>query len=150
MEFEVEVAFVAEPASHRKLHTKRVFSEKLVLVVPQSFPPMTGAGEISGKTVIAFKVGCAYRRYLEDWMLEVGITPGNVMEMSSYHVILACVAAGTGFAVVPRSVLDGVPVKDQLRVHALPARASKVSTLLAWRADCISAKLNALREMLVA
>lgn len=150
LEFNVEVAFVAEPVSHNTLHTERIFTEELVLVLPQSFPPITRVDEISGRTVIAFGVGCAYRRYLEDWMLEAGITPGSVMEMSSYHVILACVAAGAGFALVPHSVLDAVAVKGQMQVFPVPGRASKVSTLLAWRADFTSAKLNALREILVA
>ena len=63
---------------------------------------------------------------------------------------LACVAAGAGFAVVPHSVLDAVAVKGEMQVIPVPGRASKVSTLLAWRADFASAKLNALREILVA
>lgn len=148
LEFEIEVAFVAAPVAHHALHTRPVFSEELVLVVPQSFPPITHAEAISGRTVIAFKVGCAYRRYLEDWMLEAGITPGGVMEMSSYHAMLACVAAGTGFAVVPRAVLDAVAIDSGFRIHALPDEISKVDTLLAWRADYTSAKLDALETIL--
>ncbi len=147
--YEIEVAFVAGPVSHVALDTAPVFSEELVLVSPESFPPITRVDEMTGRTVIAFKVGCAYRRYLEDWMLETGITPGGVLETSSYHVILACVAAGTGFAAVPRSVLDTVAVKGEFRVHPLPGPASKVDTSLAWRSDYTSAKLDALKEILM-
>ncbi len=149
LEYEIEVAFVAGPVSHVALDTVPVFSEELVLVSPESFPPITRIDEMTGRTVIAFKVGCAYRRYLEDWMLEVGITPGGVLETSSYHVILACVAAGTGFAAVPRSLLDAVAVKGEFRIHPLPGPASKVDTLLAWRSDYTSAKLDALKEILI-
>ena len=148
LEYEIEVAFVAGPVSHVARDTAPVFSEELVLVSPESFPPITRVGEMTGRAVIAFRVGCTYRRYLEDWMLEAGITPGGVLETSSYHVILACVAAGTGFAAVPRSVLDAVAVKDELRIHPLPGPASKVDTLLAWRSDYTSAKLDALKEIL--
>lgn len=148
--FEIEVALVAAPVSHVALRTEPVFSEELVLVVPQSFPPMDRPEEVSGRTVIAFKTGCAYRRYLEDWMRASGVTPGGVMETSSYHVILACVAAGTGFAAVPRSVLDAAAVKGECRLHPLPGPASKVDTLLAWRCDYTSAKLDTLREILQA
>ena len=150
LEFDIEVAFVAEPVSHNALNTEHILTEELVLVVPQSFPSISKVDEISGSTVIAFKVGCAYRRYLEDWMLKVGITPGSVMEMNSYHLILACVAAGAGFAVVPHSVLDAVAVKGQIRVLPMSGKASKVSTLLAWRKDSKSANLNALREIVTA
>ncbi len=149
LEYEIEVAFVAGPVSHVALDTVPVFSEELVLVSPESFPSITRIDEMTGRTVIAFKVGCAYRRYLEDWMLEAGITPGGVLETSSYHVILACVAAGTGFAAVPLSVLDAVAVKGEIRVHPLPGPASKVDTLLAWRSDYTSAKLDALKEILI-
>ena len=148
LDYEIEVAFVAGPVSHVELDTRAVFTEQLVLVTPESFPPFDRAAELTGRTVIAFKVGCAYRRYLEDWMLEAGITPGGVLETSSYHVILACVAAGTGFAAVPRTVLDAVAVKGEIRVHSLPGPAARVETRLAWRADYTSAKLDALTEVL--
>lgn len=150
LEYEIEVAFVAGPVSHVALETLPVFTESLVLVTPESFPPTKRVDEISGRTVIAFKVGCAYRRYLEDWMLDAGITPGGILETSSYHVILACVAAGTGFAAVPRSVLDAVSVKGGIRIHPLPGPAARVDTLLVWRADYTSAKLDALKTTLVA
>lgn len=150
LDFEIEVAFVAGPVAHVALNTKAVFSEELVLVMPPSFPSMAQLHEINGSTVIAFKVGCAYRRYLEDWMREQGITPGGVIESSSYHVILACVAAGAGFAAVPRSVLDAVAIKGECRLHPLTGPASKVDTLLTWRVDYTSAKLDALQEILKA
>jgi DNA-binding transcriptional LysR family regulator len=149
LEYEIEVCFVAGPVSHVALNTVPVFSEQLVLVSPESFPSVTRVDEITGRTVIAFQVGCAYRRYLEDWMLEVGITPGGVLETSSYHVILACVAAGTGFAAVPRSVFDAVAVKGEFQVHPLPGPASSVDTSLAWRSDYTSTKLEALKEILM-
>lgn len=149
LEYEIEVAFVAGPVSHVALETLPVFTESLVLVTPESFPPMNRIDEITGRTVIAFKTGCAYRRYLEDWMLESGITPGGVLETTSYHVILACVAAGTGFAAVPRSVLDAVAVKGEIRVHPLPGPAARIDTSLVWRCDYTSAKLDALKATLV-
>ena len=145
---EIEVALVAEPVGHGALRTEPVFCEQLVLVMPPSFPGMDRPEALSGRTVIAFKTGCAYRRCLEDWMRAAGVKPGGVMETSSYHVILACVAAGTGFAAVPRSVLDAVAVKGECRLHALPGAASKVNTLLAWRSDYTSAKLDTLRQIL--
>ena len=148
LDYEIEAAFVAGPVSHVALETLPVFSESLVLVTPESFPPVARVDEITGRTVIAFKAGCAYRRYLEDWMLEAGITPGGVLETSSYHVILACVAAGTGFAAVPRSVLDAVAVKGEIRTHPLPGPAARVDTSLTWRADYTSAKLDALKAIL--
>ncbi|MDP6342407.1 MAG: LysR substrate-binding domain-containing protein [Alphaproteobacteria bacterium] len=145
---EIEVAFVAEPVAFERIHTLPVFEERLILVAPKSFPPLENTDQISGKTVIAFEAGCAYRRYLEDWLLDAGIVPGNVMAVSSYLAILACVAAGTGYAVVPQTVLDIVAAKGQFLRHPLPGKLSRIKTLLAWRVDYRSAKLDALRELL--
>ena len=148
LNYDIEIAFVAEPVSFDRVSTQPVFEEQLILVAPKSFPPLKNARDISGKTVVGFEAGCAYRRYLEDWLLEAGIVPGSVMAVSSYLAIFACVAAGTGYAVVPQSVLDIVSTKGQFQRYSLPDNLSRIKTLLAWRSDYKSAKLDALKELL--
>ncbi|MCH8834435.1 MAG: LysR family transcriptional regulator [Proteobacteria bacterium] len=148
LNYDVEIAFVAEPVSFETISTQPVFEEELVLVAPQSFPPLENTSEISGKTVVAFEPGCAYRRYLEEWLLASGIVPGGVIAMGSYVAILACVSAGTGFAVVPQSVLDTVSSKGRFRLYPLPDKVARIKTLLAWRSDYKSVKLDALKDLL--
>ena len=148
LNYDVEIAFAAEPVSFETISTQAVFEEELVLVAPQSFPPLENTSEISGKTVVAFEPGCAYRRYLEEWLLESGIVPGGVITMGSYVAILACVSAGTGFAVVPQSVLDTVSSKGRFRLYPLPDKVARIKTLLAWRSDYKSVKLDALKDLL--
>lgn len=148
LSYDIETAFIAEPVSFATISTQPVFEEKLVLVAPQSFPPLENARDISGKTVVAFEPGCAYRRYLEEWLLDSGIVPGGIMAVSSYLAILACVAAGTGFAVVPQCVLDTVASKGQFRLYPLPNKLAHIKTLLAWRTDYQSANLDALKDLL--
>jgi DNA-binding transcriptional LysR family regulator len=145
---DIDVAFAAEPISFEAIETQAVFEEDLVLVTPQSFPPIENTREISGKTVVAFETGCAYRRYLQDWLLEAGIVPGGIMAIGSYIAILACVSAGTGFAVVPQSVLDTISTTGQFQQYPLPGRFTRIKTLLAWRSDYRSAKLDALQTLL--
>ncbi|MGH6660509.1 MAG: LysR substrate-binding domain-containing protein [Rhodospirillales bacterium] len=147
---DVEIAFVAEPVSFDSLRTQPVFEEELVLVAPASFPALENTGEISGRTVIAFEPGCAYRRYLEEWLLESGIVPGGIVAVGSYLAMLACVSAGTGFAVIPRSVMDTVSSKGKFRLYPLPKKFSRIRTMLAWRSDYQSAKLDALKKLLPA
>ena len=146
--YDVDTAFIAEPVSFDSISTEAVFEEQLVLVTPQSFPPVENIREISGKTVVAFEPGCAYRRYLEEWLLESGIVPGGVIAMGSYLAILACVSAGTGFAVIPQCVLDTVSSKGQFRRYPLPDKLARIKTLLAWRADYRSTNLDALKQLL--
>jgi DNA-binding transcriptional LysR family regulator len=145
---DIEIAFAAEPVSFETISTQPVFEEELVLVAPQSFPPLENTSEISGRTVVAFETGCAYRRYLEQWLLKSGIVPGGIMAMGSYLAILACVSAGTGFAVVPQSVLNTVSMKGRFRLYSLPGDVARIKTLLAWRSDYHSTKLEAFKELL--
>lgn len=145
---EIDVAFVAEPVGFEAIDSQVVFVEELILVVPESFPEHKNTSELSGKQVIAFEAGCAYRRYIEDWLLEVGIVPGGIMTVSSYLSILACVAAGTGYAVMPQSVLDLVNAKGQSRQYPLPKKYGQIKTVMAWCADYHSSKLEALKDLL--
>lgn len=144
---DVEIAFIAEPVSLDWARTRPVFEESLVLVAPEGFPPLDRKNEISGRTVIAFEAGCAYRRYLEQWLLDAGVVPGSIFAVSSYLAILASVAAGTGFAVVPQSVLDLFSEEGKFCRHALPGKLSKIRTMLTWRSDYTSRKLDALMQL---
>jgi len=146
--YDIDVAFVAEPVDFERIDTQPVFTEKLTLIAPKSFPPLANTSEISGRTVIAFESGCAYRRYLEDWLLDAGIVPGSIMAVSSYLAIFACVAAGTGYAVVPQSVLDVVSTKGEFQRYPLEGHLSRIRTMMAWRSDYRSANLEALRQLL--
>jgi DNA-binding transcriptional LysR family regulator len=146
--YDIEIAFVAEPVSFHWIQTQPVFEEQLILIAPKSFPPLENISEISGRTMIAFEAGCAYRRYLERWMLDAEIVPGAILEVSSYLAILACVTAGTGYAVIPQSVLNIVSTKGQYQRYDLPDNLSQIKTLLARRSDYNSAKLEALIKLL--
>ena len=150
LNYDIEIAFVAEPVSFERIDTQPVFEEQLILVAPKSFPQLANTREISGKTIVAFEAGCAYRRYLEDWLLEAGIVPGSVMAVGSYLAMFACVAAGAGYAVVPKSVLEIISTKGEFLQYALPDNVSRIKTLLAWRSDYESANLIALKELLPA
>jgi DNA-binding transcriptional LysR family regulator len=85
---------------------------------------------------------------MEAWLGRSGIAPAQVMEFASYHAIVACVAAGAGIAVVPRSVVRAVGARTTVRVHALPSEVARARTMLVWRPGHESAALRALRAML--
>ncbi|MCY6381623.1 LysR substrate-binding domain-containing protein [Hoeflea prorocentri] len=145
---DVEIAFTAEPVTADWVRAAPVFKEELVLVTPAGFPGPDDAAGINGRTVIAFEEGCAYRRYLEQWLLDNAVVPGSVMAVSSYLAIFASVSAGTGFAVAPQAVLDMVSVGGKMRCYPLPGRMSAITTMLVSRADYRSRKLDCLRQLL--
>jgi len=143
--FEIEAAFVAEPFTVAGLDSMHVFDEELVVIVPRGGAKVCRPKDVAGRTVIAFAAGCSYRRRLEEWLGGGGIVPGQVMEFGSYHAIIACVAAGTGIAIVPRSVLKVVDSHRGVDIGRLPPRSAVARTMLVWRSGHRSIALEALK-----
>lgn len=145
---ELEAAFVAEPFTANDLEIEPVFEEELVLVAPKGSRPIRTAKDVGHTTLIAFATGCSYRRRLEAWLGAANVVPERVMDFGSYHAIVACVAAGAGIAIVPRSVLKISPARREIAPYRLPAAVAKARTCLIWRRGYRSAALDALRAFL--
>ncbi|MEO8135468.1 MAG: LysR substrate-binding domain-containing protein [Betaproteobacteria bacterium] len=146
---DVEAAFVAEPFNDEGLATLTVFVEELVLITPKSFGPIRTPKDIENRTVIAFPAGCSYRRRLETWLGAGSVLADRVMEFQSYHAIVACVAAGSGIAVVPRAILPLTYAGDNLTLTKLPAKIAKSRTQLVWRNGHHSNTLEVMKSLFV-
>ncbi|KAG8149239.1 LysR family transcriptional regulator [Burkholderia catarinensis] len=151
--FEIDAALVARPLAPDALpdmfDTVQVFREELLLLTPRGHPPVRSPRDVMLPTLIAFERGCTYRNHAEQWYAAHGVKPARVLELGSYHAIVACVAAGAGVAVAPRSVLDRQPEVENLALHAVPG-FDAIDTLLIWRHGHASAALGALRDVLQA
>jgi DNA-binding transcriptional LysR family regulator len=142
----VDAAFVAEVPSSSELAHLPLFAERLVLVSSLAHHRIRSPADVEGDSIVAFPDGCAYRRRLQRWLGTASAT-ARVLNLGSYHAIVACVAAGAGIALVPASVLDTVH-GAQVRRHALPRDLSRVVTPLVWRPREESAAVAALKEEL--
>jgi DNA-binding transcriptional LysR family regulator len=145
---ELEAAFVAEPFAGRGLDWQAAFEEELVLIAPKDQPRIASPRDIGERVLLAFPTGCSYRRRLEAWLGRANVVAERVMEYGSYHAIVACVAAGGGIAIVPRSVLRGSGSEAQIGVHPLPKAFAQARTRLVWRRGHRSNPLDALRAEL--
>jgi DNA-binding transcriptional LysR family regulator len=130
--FEIEAAFVSEPFTAPGLQTAKVFEEELVLITSKEVDGIARAAQLSGSTLIAFANGCSYRKRLEEWLGASGVMPARTLEFGSYQAMIACVAAGTGFALVPRSLLVALKAAGDVRQHEVPARVRRNHTHLVW------------------
>jgi DNA-binding transcriptional LysR family regulator len=146
---DIEAAFVAEPFTPDELETQSAFTEELVLIGPKGGRAIRSAKDLGHTPVLAFTTGCSYRRRLEAWLGASGVAPERVMEYGSYHAIVACVAAGSGIAIVPRSVIQAVRPEREVDVRSLPREIANARTLLVWRAGHQSSALDALRTGLL-
>src|SRR5918999_511816 len=147
---DIEAAFVAEPFTAQGLDTQLAFSEELVLIAPKGYPVIRSAKDAAHLPLLAFAAGCSYRCRLESWLGRSGVSPERVMEYGSYHAIVACVAAGAGIAVVPKSIIRAVRPEREVRIYPLPKDIAAAKTQLVWRQGHRSSALEALKSELLA
>jgi DNA-binding transcriptional LysR family regulator len=147
VERKLDAAFIAEPPPVRTLDHVPVFSERLTIISDLSRAPIKHPRDVEGSTIIAFPEGCAYRRVLQRWLGSDSLAPFRVLEMASYHAIIACVTAGTGIALMPHSVLDTMPHVKVLR-HAIAKAQADITTPLVWRRGEIVPSVLALRTLI--
>ena len=145
-----DAAFVIGRVEAMGLEAMKAFDEELVIVAPRSHPAIRCAQDVRTDTLICFPIGCAYRRLLHAWLATGAVVPEKVLELSSYHAIVACVASGTGIALVPRSVLETVRVRDSIAVYPLPEEHTRMTTYLVWRHGELSPALRALQAEICA
>jgi DNA-binding transcriptional LysR family regulator len=119
----------------------------LIIISSPGHPPIRRARDVEDTSLIAFPEGCAYRRVLQRWIGRESLAMLRVLELNSYHAIVACVASGTGIALVPESVLDTMPDTHVLR-HAIPKAQANITTPLVWRQGETSPPVLALRTLI--
>lgn len=145
--YEIEAAFVSEPFEKGSMSSMKVFEEELVLITAQGAPKMRKVTDLRNQSIVAFPHGCSYRRRLVEWFAESGISPGRFLDLGSYHAIVACVAAGSGVAIVPTGVLNNAVLGNVVQRHPVPAKLRLNRTHLVWSGDA-SSRLRALIELL--
>jgi DNA-binding transcriptional LysR family regulator len=145
---EVDAAFISEPFHAPDLEKQQAYIEELRLIAPRGATDVLSKEQLSRHTVIAFETGCSYRRILEDWLASIGVIPHRVLEFASYHAIIACVSAGSGIAIMPRSVLEAVNSAGQVQPLDLPQKFKQTRTHLIWQPGHPSTALEALRREL--
>jgi DNA-binding transcriptional LysR family regulator len=147
----LDAALVAGHLDDPAFDATPLFKEELMLVTPRSHRRVRSPEDVTLDTLIVFEQGCAYRRHAQSWFATHGRggVPVRTLELASYHAILACVAAGAGVAVVPRSVIAMQMEPHGFATHSL-GRDGRVTTYLISRRDRYSASFLALRSLLMA
>jgi len=150
--FTLDAALVAGPLEDPSLTILPLYAEELVLLAPRNHPPISSPDDLQTHTLIAFENGCAYRRHAENWLASGSIPgrrPDRILELGSYHAMLACVAAGAGIALAPRSVLELHNCTESLTIYPI-GPAGQIPTYLIHRHDYSSPAFDALSQILQA
>ena len=140
---ELNVALVADPVIDPRLHIQPAFDEELVLVSNLLHSPIKSPKDLDIRdSLLGFNHKCAYRTRLCNWAAQQGVL-AKVVEISSYHALLSCAAAGMGVGIVPRALLQSYPFVDQVQLHEMPKKWHRTNTALIWRKDSISPAIEA-------
>lgn len=141
-------AFVDGPVLHPNLEGMPAFEEEMVIIAPLNHPPVARARDVNGESIYAFRANCSYRHHFENWFVQDKAVPGKIFEMESYHGMLACVSAGAGLALMPRSMLDSMPGCATVSVWPLAESSRYLKTWLVWRRGTVSRSLSVFVKLL--
>src|SRR5574340_91515 len=145
---QLDCALVCGPVEDARLEAVPIYEEELMIAAPAKHPAIRSARDVQARTLLTFAPGCAYRPRLEAWLAADNVVPERVVELSSYHAMLGCVASGMGIALVPRSLLAMQPQGAALSTHRLSSRFAQATTFLAHRRGMANPAVGALEEIL--
>lgn len=141
-------AFVDGPILHPALEGVPTFEEEMVVIAPLGHSAIARPSDVNGETIFAFRANCSYRNHFESWFASDAAVPGKISEMESYHGMLACVSAGSGLALVPRSMLKSMPGSSAVSIWSLSEPFRFLRTWLVWRKGTVSRSLSAFVRLL--
>lgn len=144
LERKLDGALIAGNIQHTGLHTILFREEELVLI---SKNPLSSLKELGEMNLLAFSHGCYYRRLLDSWLQEEGISPKRLLEFGTIEAIIACVKSGMGTAIMTKSIIQNY--EHNLSLNTLPNNFKKVPTTFITRKDIFhSAALQKFMEMI--
>jgi LysR family transcriptional regulator, cell division regulator len=146
LDFKLDGTFVDGWIDHPELVVEECFIEENVLLCAAGQDPRLRERPIN---ILAFPIGCFYRKQLEGWLHNSGYIPYRIMEFSTIETIIGCVAAGMGITFLPRSVLNGNLSSQKIAIHSLPPEVSHVTTLFLRRKNSVEPKtLSTFRDVI--
>jgi DNA-binding transcriptional LysR family regulator len=147
---EIEAAFVCGPVVRPELESNPVWQEELVLLsgpLVDSLDGLLNPG--TGCRIVVLRSGCSYRQRLEDVLARRGVPVIRTLEFGTLEALFACVGAGLGVTLLPRSLIGRGLGAGLLKAHTLAKSESRVETVLIRRRDAHrSSAMRAFMSML--
>ncbi|MBS97547.1 MAG: LysR family transcriptional regulator [Oceanospirillaceae bacterium] len=124
----VDGVFVAGAPEHDRFHRIKAFTERLVLVGPEPLNALPSPEQLLENAFLAFRQGCSYRQRIELFLSSQGVTATRIFEFGSIDGILGCVAAGMGYALMPRATVEAYRQRFNVGILELPPAISELDT----------------------
>ncbi|MDO4535683.1 MAG: LysR family transcriptional regulator [Clostridium perfringens] len=135
LNYKIDGAFIAGEINHPDLEQKTIKEEQLVLITDTLHPTMSSIKDIQTKTLLVFPTGCTYRKTLEQWLDNEGITPNKIMEFDTMSAIISCVCSGLGISLLPFPVVKKYIDSGVLKYHSIKEPYNKAPIVFIYRKD---------------
>lgn len=132
---ELDLAFVAGTINHPDLAQITFKTEDLVLVTGNLQTGIESWKDITNQTLLVFPYGCTYRKNLEQFLLQEGITPERIIEFNSLGAMIASICAGLGISLLPSAVVRNYLKDNLMSTYPIPEAYSVIPTVIAYRKD---------------
>ncbi len=140
----IEGAFVCGPVDHPELAETTVFNERLCFMTAPGVRDLDALLGSADLKAIVLRLGCSYRQRMEEILTRRGVVGVRFLEFGTLEAIVACVGAGLGITMLPKSLIGGVWPVGRVGVHDLPAAEAAVETVFIRRRDAyVSSALKA-------
>ncbi len=83
------------------IEAKPLFRDGILLIAPPNHPAQIQTTRLTSESLILYRAGSGFRRYLEDQFHKLQFTPKVTMELESIEAIISLVKSGLGLAFLP-------------------------------------------------
>lgn len=143
LDHKLDCALVAGPVVHPDMGFDVLIVEELVQIHAVGTDPVL-------QPLIVFREGCAYRARALAWQRATGHAVADAMAFGTLEGILGCVAAGLGWTLMPRRVVEQSPHIADLAVVVIPESFSRVPVGMIYLKEVPAmAALKTLKEAVI-
>lgn len=133
----LDIALVPTSSISDELAQEAGFDEELLLITDHSYRTALSAEDVKDCSFLSFRPDGSHQTRFENWLECSGLKPKLVLEFDALEVIIACVGAGMGVSLVPRSLIEWRDLTSIIKSHALPADIAMDQVRLVWRKDIV-------------
>ncbi len=131
LNYKLDAAFVAAPASDPVLATQVIKTEKLVVVSAVNQESLIK----QPVRIVVFYQGCSYRPRLEMWLGTKGVVHYQCTVFNTLEGMTNFVEAGIGITVLPEDLVHKLYHNRKLKTHAIKGELGLLTTILVSRKD---------------
>ena len=149
----LDLALVTLPAAGRALAAMPVLEDEFVAIGRADVAPLkarVAPADLGALPLVLFEPAANTRKLVDRWFAADGLQPQPVMELGSVEAMKEMVAAGLGYAIVPRMSMTGRGAHPELKTSRLNPRMHRTLAVVLRRDKPVSKALRVVLDAIVA